>query len=121
IRTGLSAVASLNEEMRAALLSDRQRRGPYRDLADLRRRLQPGPEALALLIRSGALDFTGQPRPALFLEADSQRAAPESAERLFADDPNPGWSPQEYALGQRLRDEWDLLGFVAGPRLMALF
>src|SRR5207247_1632360 len=75
----------------------------------------------ALLIRSGALDFTGRPRPALFLEADLQRAAPESAERLFADDPNPGWSPQEYVLAQRLRDEWDLLGFVAGPPLMALF
>jgi DNA polymerase-3 subunit alpha/error-prone DNA polymerase len=121
IRTGLGAIASLNEDLRMALLEDGQRRGPFADLVDLRRRLQPGPEALALLIRSGALDFIGQPRPALFLEADLQSALPDTARRLFADDPNPGWSPQEYALDQRLRDEWDLLGFVVGPPLMALF
>jgi DNA-directed DNA polymerase III PolC len=121
IRAGFGAIASLNEEFRMHLLADRQRHGPFRDLADLRRRLQPGPEALALLIRSGALDFTGQPRPALFLEADLQSALPDIAQRLFADDPNPGWSPEEYALERRLRDEWDLLGFVVGPPLMALF
>jgi DNA polymerase III alpha subunit len=121
IRTGLSAIASLDEKLRATLLADRQRRGPYRDLADFRRRVQPGPEALALLIRSGALDFTGQPRPALFLEAELQGHVALPGERLFGDDPEPGWSPAEYANDRRLRDEWELLGFVVGPPLMSLF
>jgi DNA-directed DNA polymerase III PolC len=121
IRTGLGAIASLNEELRAAVLQDRQEHGPYRDLADFRRRIHPGPEALAVLIRSGALDFTGQPRPALFLEADLQDQVHDLEQRLFADDPQLGWLPTDYAADRRLRDEWRLLGFVAGPRLMSLF
>src|SRR5262249_18409522 len=68
IRTGLEAVAGLPNELRLAVVQERQRGGEYRDLADLRRRLSPGPEALATLIRAGALDFTGRSRPALVLE-----------------------------------------------------
>src|SRR5205807_3784757 len=75
IRTGLEAIASLNEGFRAALLADRARRGPFRDLADFRRRVNPGPEALTLRIRCGALDFTEKTRPALFLEADLEKVA----------------------------------------------
>jgi DNA polymerase-3 subunit alpha len=127
IRVGLDAIASLSEELRTTLLADRQRRGPYRDLADLRRRLNPGPEALGLLIRCGALDFTGQTRPALFLETDLQ-SKEKGAETLpFADtarfcEPGlNGWSPADYDSDRRLRDEWELLGFVVGPRLLSLF
>ncbi len=32
-----------------------------------------------------------------------------------------GWSPTDYDAGRRLRDEWELLGFVVGPRLLSLF
>ncbi|HEV3080273.1 MAG TPA: DNA polymerase III subunit alpha [Gemmataceae bacterium] len=176
IRTGLEAIASLNEDFRVRLLANRARRGPFLGLADLRRRVGPGPEELALLIRCGALDFTEKSRPALFLEADLEKAAGgvpstqyrvlsteqpvtkvegeavhapagegafgESAARtqypvpstqysvlgtqspapaLFSDDPAIDWSPAEYPVDRRLRDEWDLLGFVAGPPLMSLF
>ncbi|HLJ94996.1 MAG TPA: DNA polymerase III subunit alpha, partial [Gemmataceae bacterium] len=133
IRVGMGAIASLDEALRAALLADRQQRGPYRNLADFRRRLNPGPEALGLLIRCGALDFTGQTRPALFLEADlqdketeaRQKENGEAASALFPFSfcllPSDGWSPADYDAGRRLRDEWELLGFVVGPRLMALF
>jgi DNA-directed DNA polymerase III PolC len=148
IRTGLEAIASLNEDFRVRLLANRARRGPFLGLADLRRRVGPGPEELALLIRCGALDFTGKPRPALFLEADLEKAAvgvpttqysvlstqysalstqysvlgtQSPAPALFSDDPAIGWSPAEYPVDRRLRDEWDLLGFVAGPPLMSLF
>jgi len=121
IRVGLGAVATLSEELRAAILGERQRGGPYRDLADFRRRVRPGPEALAVLTRAGALDFTGLPRPALFLEADLQDRAGGPAEELFGHDPVPDWSPADYPARRRLRDEWDLLGFVVGPPLMALF
>jgi DNA polymerase III alpha subunit len=136
IRVGLDAIATLTEELRSALLQDRQRRGPYQDLADFRRRLRPGPEALAALIRCGALDFTGQPRPALFLEADLQdqeqgekgrrRNGEETAGTPFSPFlPFPfsplNWMPADYSQERRLCDEWRLLGFIVGPPLMSLF
>jgi DNA-directed DNA polymerase III PolC len=120
IRVGLEAIASLNEELRRALLDDRQRRGPYHDLPDLRRRIDPGPESLAALIRCGALDFSGQARPALFLQADLHDPV-GSNDRLFSDDADPGWTPTNYAADRRLYDEWALLGFVVGPPLLSLF
>jgi DNA polymerase III alpha subunit len=32
-----------------------------------------------------------------------------------------GWSPADYPVARRLRDEWELLGFVVGPPLFSLF
>src|SRR5262249_8316576 len=124
IRTGLDAIGTLDDDLRAAVLARRQQDGLYRDLADFRRRVQPGPEALAALIRAGALDFTGQARPALFLQADLQDAdtGPASGACLF---PLswclPSWQPTDYAAARRLQDEWQLLGFVVGPPLVSLF
>jgi DNA-directed DNA polymerase III PolC len=74
IRVGLEAIGSLPQALRQELLDERRGHGPYRDLGDLRRRVAIGPEALSVLIRSGALDFTGRSRPALFLEARLQDA-----------------------------------------------
>jgi DNA polymerase III alpha subunit len=124
VRAGLGAVAGLEDEFLERLLAERDRGGPYRDLADFRRRLRPGPEALALLVGCGALDFTGLPRPALFLEADlsdrAERRGDGGQAELFAAEPA-GWSPDDYDEGRRRRDEWRLLGFVVGPPLMSLF
>jgi DNA-directed DNA polymerase III PolC len=121
IRVGLDAIACLPEELRTQLLADREAHGPFRDLAEFRRRLQPGPEALALLIRCGALDWTGRPRPALFLDAELQdRTRPAGAE-LFPDHAATDWAPADYSTTRRLRDEWQLLGFVVGPPLFSLF
>lgn len=119
IRTGLDAIAALDEALRQTLLADRHARGPYRDLADFRRRVRPGPEALAALIRCGALDCLGLPRPVLFLEADLDEPA-RAAGQLFAAGPDLDWLPADYPLDRRLRDEWELLGFVVGPPLLSL-
>ncbi len=134
IRVGLDAVANLSQELKIAILTERRRHGPYRDLADFRRRVTPGPEALATLIRCGALDFTGRTRPALLLEADlfEKEKGKRQKAKGSLDEPalfpfalelftSEGWSPPDYSAEQRLRDEWDLLGFVLGPPLMALF
>jgi DNA polymerase III alpha subunit len=121
IHVGLGAIPSLDRELRSALLAERERNGPYRDLADLRRRLRPGPEALGLLIRSGALDFTGRPRPALFLEADLQDRGDTLDGELFPGTETQGWTPSDYPEEQRLRDEWRLFGFLLGPPLMSFF
>jgi DNA polymerase III alpha subunit len=127
IRVGLGVIASLDETLREAILTDRRGRGPYRDLADFRARLRPGPEALRLLIRTGAFDFTGRTRPALFLESDLQDLAlarcplpTAHCPLLFGDDPDFDWQPEDYEVGQRLQDEWALLGFVVGPPLLSL-
>ncbi|HZU36810.1 MAG TPA: DNA polymerase III subunit alpha, partial [Gemmataceae bacterium] len=127
IRVGLEAIASLDAEFRSRLLADRVRRGPFRDLADFRQRMAPGPEVLALLVRCGALDFTGKTRPALFLEADLQDRETDAARvthnPLFPLGPimaEHDWSPNNYPLERRLRDEWQTLGFVLGPPVMSL-
>jgi DNA-directed DNA polymerase III PolC len=121
IRTGLGSIASLDEAMWSTIIEARKRNGFFLSLEDFRSRVRPGPETLSLLIRSGAMDFTGQPRPALYLEADLQDPHGKPEERLFADDPDLDWRPEDYSHGRRLRDEWEALGFVAGPPLMSLF
>ena len=78
-----------------------------------------GPEALALLIRCGALDFTGRARPALFLEADLENLVSGTAELFAALVPD--WQPTDYSERRRLLEEWQLLGFVVGPPLLSLF
>jgi DNA polymerase III alpha subunit len=77
IRTGLGAIATLPEEVRVRILAERRRIGPFHDLDDFRRRVQPGPAALETLIRCGAMDFTGCNRPSLFLDAELHARAPE--------------------------------------------
>jgi DNA polymerase III alpha subunit len=122
IRTGLGAVAGLSLELRQRLLEVRAADGPFRGLADFRRRVEPGPETLALLIRCGALDALGPSRPGLFLEAELQDRLPDEAAGLFPDEPLlSGWSPPDYDVKRRLRDEWQTLGFVLGPPLFVLF
>ncbi len=123
IRVGLDAIAGLPDELKASLVEERQRDGPYEGLGDLRRRVAVGPEALATLIRAGALDFTGRNRPALFLEARLREAwrRQERSEELFVADPTEGWAPPDDPPERRWHDEWETLGFVLGPPLFALF
>jgi DNA-directed DNA polymerase III PolC len=132
IRTGLDAVGSLDEALRLAILAERGQHGLFGDLADFRRRVNIGPESLALLIRCGALDFTGKPRPALFLEADlasggrkspgddSRDDLPGEFRELFPSSPV-DWQPADYSARRRLLEEWHILGFVVGPPMIALF
>jgi DNA-directed DNA polymerase III PolC len=120
IRTGLGAISGLALEFRQALLADREQHGDHADFSDLRRRLRPGPETLAVLIRSGACDGFGRPRPGLFLDAELEDRMHGDGPELFAVLPAEGWSPADYPEARRLRDEWDLLGFMIGPPLYAL-
>lgn len=120
LRVGLEVIAGLPEEVRESTLAARQQDGPFRDLADFRRRVGPGREALALLIRAGALDWTDRPRPALFLDAELQDLRKSGDGDLFTGPSDEGWAPADYAPLRRLTDEWLLLGFVTGPPLLSL-
>jgi DNA polymerase III alpha subunit len=121
IRTGLAVIRSLDEGSREAILEERARGGPYRGLADLRRRVALGPEALALLIQVGALDFTGRTRPDLLLEAEVRDARPGPQLFAPADGASADWAPADYPGARRLQEEWSRLGFLIGPPLMQLF
>jgi DNA polymerase-3 subunit alpha len=120
VRTGLGAIGTLPEELWQRILTQRDRHGPFRELADFRHRIDPPPEALATWIRCGALDFTGRNRPALFLEADLQDHA-AIAGALFDDVGELSWFPNDYDIDRRRRDEWQLLGFIADVPMLSLF
>ncbi len=121
IRTGLGAIAGLAREVRQRLLDERAAGGPFRHLADFRHRVEPGPEALALLIRAGALDGFGLPRPMLFLQArQPARREPRGPELFDGLPPAPDWQPRDFDLKRRLRDQWQTLGFVLDVPLMDL-
>ncbi len=64
VRLGLRYVRGLAEATGAALVAERERGGPYRDLADLCRRGHPflTPEAVTALIAAGACDGWRQAR-----------------------------------------------------------
>lgn len=123
VRTGLGVIASLPDAALGELLEERGQRGPYAGMADFRQRVNVGPEALAVLIQVGAFDFTDRPRSALMLEA----ALNEEDGTLFSGlspsyDSWPGdWAPADYPLARQWRDEWQRLGFLAGPPLMGVF
>jgi DNA polymerase III alpha subunit len=118
IRTGLGAIAGLPVELRERLLDERDAGGPFRSLVEFRQRIAPGPEALALLIRAGALDVFGMPRPMLFLQA--QQKQEERGLELFDPLPSPDWQPTDFDLKRRLRDQWQTLGCVLEVPLTSL-
>jgi DNA polymerase-3 subunit alpha/error-prone DNA polymerase len=119
IRVGLGAISGLATELRQRLLDERTAGGAYRTLADFRQRVAPGPEALALLIRAGALDVFGLSRPVLFLQAQQKQA--ERALELFDAVPSPpDWQPADFDLKRRLRDQWQTLGCVLDVPLTSL-
>jgi DNA-directed DNA polymerase III PolC len=124
IRTGLSCIRSLDEASREAILEDRRCRGPYQSLPDLLRRVTLGPETFALLIQAGAFDFTGESRSALMLMAAIEEKTPRHPSFFVAADAEPWpyeWTPADYSQVRQWREEWDRLGFLAGPPLMVLF
>jgi DNA-directed DNA polymerase III PolC len=124
IRTGLSCIRSLDEASREAILEDRCRRGPYLSLPDFLRRVTVGSETLTLLIQVGAFDFTGQSRSALMLTAAIEERTPRHPSFFAAtngESSSYDWTPADYSQVRQWREEWEHLGFLAGPPLMVLF
>jgi DNA polymerase-3 subunit alpha len=123
VRTGLSAIRSLDAAVCRTILEDRKQSGPFRDFADFRRRVTLPIQDLALLIRAGCFDFCGRSRESLLQEAEATQQG-----RL------PGWwegrkeyelwpldaLPASFALAACWRQEWELLGFLCGPPLLSL-
>lgn len=62
---GLGNVKSLESETVQLILNERRRNGPYADLQDLLKRVPLAVEQARILIRVGALRFTGRSKPQL--------------------------------------------------------
>src|SRR5206468_3417855 len=96
----------------------------YQSLTDFLERVTVGPETLALLIQVGAFDFTGQSRSALMLMAAIEERMPRHRSFFAATDGESSpydWMPADYSQVRQWREEWERLGFLAGPPLMVLF
>jgi DNA polymerase III alpha subunit len=120
LRAGLGAILPLGAAALSAVLEERERGGPFPSLADFRRRVTLSGQDLAALIRSGALDCWGKGRPALLREADVLRHA-RPARCREGQEP---WPSDAVSAGHPLagqwQQEWEALGFFAGPPLLGL-
>ncbi len=111
---GLGNVKSLEESTVQLILHERRRNGPYADLQDLLKRVPLAVEQARILIRVGALRFTGKSKPQLLWDlALLHRPAMVSSDGdLFITKVEEPKLPnlQHYPLADAY-DELDLLGF----------
>ena len=128
LRTGLSWIKHLSESTLATLLKERKRR-PFASLSDFYYRVRLTPPELESLICCGALDRFGVSRPKLLWQSDlliqKKAGRARSSEALFEGvdsssslerDPlavKEIRTPiQSLTLSQKLRWEWEILGFT---------
>jgi DNA polymerase-3 subunit alpha len=117
VYVGLIHLQGLEQEFAHQIVEERQKNGPYKNLNDILQRLHPAPEQLNILIRIGALRFTGLDKKTLLWEANFRN------KRTEKDDPITLFETEEVKFSlpefeknrmEDLRDELDLLGFVVG-------
>jgi len=117
VYVGLIHLQGLEQEFGNRIVEERQRKGVYKNLNDILQRLHPGPEQLNILIRIGALRFTGMDKKTLLWEANfrNKRTDKSDSVTLFETDEVKFSLPAfEKDRMEDLRDELDLLGFVVG-------
>jgi DNA polymerase-3 subunit alpha len=114
IYLGLSNIKSLENEAAQFILHERRRNGPFLDLQDLLKRVPLGLEQARILIRAGALRFTGKSKPQLLWDATllHRPAAVSSTGDLFITRVEEPRLPDlhHYPLADAY-DELELLGF----------
>src|SRR5690606_35537985 len=118
VYVGLIHLQGLEERFARQIVIERKKSGEYKDLQDIFQRLHPSLVQLNLLIRIGALRFTGLDKKTLLWEANfkSKRVEKEVPVSLFAtaDEPHFNLPSFEEDRLEDLKDEVDLLGFVVG-------
>src|SRR5450631_2002516 len=112
---GFIHVQGLEEHFVTTVLENRKRNGPFLHLPDFLERTAPGIEQLNILIRIGALRFTGNLKKELLWEANflhKKKTSPERSGFLFHDSPQAFHLPElkQHPLDDAL-DEIELLGF----------
>jgi DNA polymerase-3 subunit alpha len=115
---GLIHVRDLEQQLAQRMVDERAKRGAYRDLPDFIERTGVGREQLVLLIRLGALRFTGKSKPELLWEAHlylTREKEKVPLTRLFPAQARKYQLPQ--LIQQPIEDAYDeieLLGFPVG-------
>ncbi len=111
---GLHNIRSLETATADRVLAERQRHGPFADLPDLLKRVSIAPEQARILIRVGALRFTGRSKPQLLWDLTLLHpgAKHEPVPDLFVTKPPPTKLPtlEHFDLSDAY-DELELLGF----------
>lgn len=129
IRFGLGAIKGIGEKAVAAVVSERQRGGPYRDIFDFCERVDLGAvnrASIEALICAGAFDGTGVMRKAMTDALESAISAGQQVQHdrrvgqmgLFGDEvssteyaPKPKFSNAEWTEAEMLAREKAVLGF----------
>lgn len=115
IYLGLANIKSLTDETVRLILHDRKRNGPFADLPDLLHRVPLPLEQARILIRVGALRFTGKSKPQLLWDLALLHVGPVNAAAmadLFITKVEEPMLPElhHFPLADAY-DELDLLGF----------
>jgi DNA polymerase III alpha subunit len=121
IYLGFIHIMSLEYNLATSIEENRQAEGPFADLNDFVSRVNPGLEQVILLIRAGALRFTGKKKAVLLWEAHMlmNKSKPEPIRPLFS-------SPvKEFALPEleqdKLDDAYDEIELLSFPVSMTWF
>jgi DNA-directed DNA polymerase III PolC len=115
---GLIHVRDLEQQLAQRVVAEREQGGAYRDLPDFIERTGVGREQLVILIRLGALRFTGKNKPELLWAAHlylTREKVKVSVTRLFPAQARKYQLPQ--LIQQPIEDAYDeieLLGFPVG-------
>jgi DNA polymerase-3 subunit alpha len=111
---GLRNIKSLEGATAERILAERRRNGPFADLPDLLKRVSIHPEQARILIRVGALRFTGKSKPQLLWDLTLLHPGtkPEHVPDLFITAPPRTTLPtlEHFDLTDAY-DELELLGF----------
>ncbi len=117
IRAGLMAIAGLRRETADLVVSERERGGPYRGLADFAVRVPLRGEDAEALVSAGALDSVAdvrnRPEQLMTLLMQGRGPAPGGQGELFAPAEARPRRLKDLREDEKLRKEWRRLGFLA--------
>jgi len=114
VRVGLMQIKSLQEDLVARIILERQTNGPYRSLHDVLDRVKPAMAQATFLIKAGCFDSIGGEltRPALLWRLFASQAAKPPCYLPI---------PPEYSRSQKLHHECELFGFPLSCHPLDLF
>lgn len=124
LRLPLWKINGLGAETAERILDERKKRGPFSSPEDFVERVGPPPEKAELLLRAGALDGFGLPRTRLFwelLRLEKSRVREAPLLRFEEETPPLPAGLEEPSILQKLRAEWELLGFCVSGHPLDLF
>ena len=111
---GFVHIQKLEQKLAGRIVEEREKYGEYKNLENFIKRVKPGKEQLILLIRAGALRFTGKTKPALLWEAHLLMSQKKEIIRdeLFEPETKEFKLPElSYSKMEDVYDEIELLGF----------